>query len=289
MVKNKVKSSFLIFAELSKIKIPFAVAFSAFTGYILFKQAVDVSALIATFGVFLLAGGSAALNQYQEFRLDILMDRTQNRPIPSGQFSAGSTLIFSIVFSAIGAAILLFGANFTAFLIGLLTLVWYNGIYTPLKKRTVFAVLAGAFVGAFPPLIGWAAAGGNVFDSEILMIAVLLFIWQVPHFILLLLKYGKEYEIAGFSALTSYLSEAQLRKVIFIWILATAFAVIIIIVSGMIGSKIIITALMASSVWLIFTFYFILKRQQVNFKMAFIQINLFLLLVLALFSVDSLL
>lgn len=289
MVKNKVKSSFLIFAELSKIKIPFAVAFSAFTGYILFKQTVDVSALLATFGVFLLAGGSAALNQYQEFRLDILMGRTQGRPIPSGRFSAASTLIFSIIFSVIGAAILFFGANFTAFLIGLLTLVWYNGIYTPLKKKTVFAVLAGAFVGAFPPLIGWSAAGGNILDKEILMIAALMFIWQVPHFILLLLKYGKEYEVAGFSVLTTYLSEKQLRKVIFVWILATASSVVIIPIAGIISSTVIIIILLVSSLWLVITFYFLLRRQQMNLKMAFIQINLFLIFVLALFTVDSLL
>ncbi len=289
MAKNRLKSSFLIFAELSKIKIPFAVSFSSFTGYVLFKGTLDAGALISTLGVFLLASGSAALNQFQEHHFDNKMQRTRNRPIPSGRYSSINTLIFAIIVSAIGTLVLLFGANITATIIGLLTLIWYNGVYTPLKRRTVFAVLAGAFVGAYPPLIGWSAAGGHIFDKEILMIASLLFIWQVPHFILLLLKYGKEYEIAEFSTLTSYLSEAQLRKVIFIWILATAFSVIGIIISGFIGSKIIITALMASSVWLIFTFYFILKKQQVNLRLAFIQINLFLIFVLALFTVDRLL
>jgi len=289
MAKNSIKAWFSIFAELSKIKIPFAVSFSAFTGYVLFKGSLDAGLLISTVGVFLLASGSAALNQFQEFRFDTKMQRTQSRPIPSGRFSSTNTLIFSVIFSLIGFLILLYGANITAGFIGLLTLLWYNGIYTPLKRKTVFAVLAGAFVGAFPPLIGWSAAGGNIFDKEILMIAALMFIWQVPHFILLLLKYGKEYEVAGFSVLTTYLSEKQLRKVIFVWILATASSVVIIPIAGIISSMVIIIILLVSSLWLVLTFYFLLRHQQMNLKMAFIQINLFLIFVLALFSVDSLL
>jgi len=289
MAKNSIKTWFSIFAELSKIKIPFAVSFSAFTGYVLFKGSLDAGLLISTVGVFLLASGSAALNQFQEFRFDTKMKRTQSRPIPSGRFSSINTLIFSVIFSLIGFLILLYGANITAGFIGLLTLLWYNGIYTPLKRKTVFAVLAGAFVGAFPPLIGWSAAGGNIFDKEILMIAALMFIWQVPHFILLLLKYGKEYEVAGFSVLTTYLSEKQLRKVIFVWILATASSVVIIPIAGIISSTVIIIILLVSSLWLVLTFYFLLRRQQMNLKLAFIQINLFLIFVLSLFTVDSLL
>ena len=289
MAKNSIKTWFSIFAELSKIKIPFAVSFSAFTGYVLFKGSLDAGLLISTVGVFLLASGSAALNQFQEYRFDTKMQRTQSRPIPSGRFSSTNTLIFSVIFSLIGFLILLYGANITAGFIGLLTLLWYNGIYTPLKRKTVFAVLAGAFVGAFPPLIGWSAARGNIFDKEILLIAALMFIWQVPHFILLLLKYGKEYEVAGFSVLTTYLSEKQLRKVIFVWILATASSVVIIPFAGIISSMVIIIILLVSSLWLVLTFYFLLRRQQMNLKMAFIQINLFLIFVLALFTVDSLL
>jgi protoheme IX farnesyltransferase len=196
--------------------------------------------------------------------------------------------VFSILVSAIGTAILLFGSNLTACLIGLFTLLWYNGIYTPMKRKTAFAVLAGAFVGAFPPMIGWTAAGGYVFATEILLIASLLFIWQVPHFILLLLKFGKEYEVAGFSSLTSHFSEAQLKKLIFVWILATAFAVMIIPVAGVISSQIITLVLLVSSVWLIVTFYLLMIKQEFNLRQAFMQINLFLMLVLILFSVDSL-
>ncbi len=287
-MSNRLIHTVKLFFELSKLKIPFAVSVSSLTGYLVFRGAIDFGALISTVGVFLLASGSAALNQYQEYRYDTMMQRTRRRPIPSGRFSAQGTLIFSILASAIGAAILLFGLNLTACLLGLLTLAWYNGIYTPMKRKTVYAVLAGAFVGAFPPLIGWTAAGGYVFATEILLIASLLFIWQVPHFILLLLKFGKEYEVAGFSSLTSHLTERQLKKLIFVWILATAFAVMIIPVAGVISSKIIIIALLISSSWLVFTFYFLMKKQEFNLRKAFIQINLFLLLVLILFSVDSL-
>lgn len=287
-MSNKINNSVKLFFELSKVKIPFAVSISSLTGYLVFSGTFDIGALVSTLGVFLLASGSAALNQYQEYRFDSLMHRTRQRPIPSGRFSVRGTLIFSILVSAIGAVILLFGSNLTACLLGLLTLLWYNGIYTPMKRKTAFAVLAGAFVGAFPPMIGWTAAGGYVFATEILLIASLLFIWQVPHFILLLLKFGKEYEVAGFSSLTSHFSEDQLKKLIFVWILATAFAVMIIPVAGVISSQIIIVALLISSIWLVVTFYLLLKKQEFNLRQAFMQINIFLMLVLILFSVDSL-
>lgn len=288
MLKS-VKSSLGLFAELSKIKIPFAVSISSLTGYLVFKGQFDMGALISTIGVFLLAGGSAALNQYQEYHLDAKMKRTQNRPIPSGRFSSTNTLIFSIIVSLTGALILLFGNNLTACILGLLTLLWYNGIYTPMKRKTTYAVLAGAFVGAFPPMIGWTAAGGYVFDTAIVLIAMLLFIWQVPHFILLLLKFGPEYEVAGFSSLTSHFSEAQLKKLIFVWVLATAFSVMIIPVAGFISSGVIIAVLLVSSIWIVYSFFILMRKQQLNMRKAFMQINLFLMLVLLLFSIDSLL
>jgi len=288
MLKN-IKSSLGLFAELSKIKIPFAVSISSLTGYLVFKGQFDMGALISTIGVFLLAGGSAALNQYQEYHLDAKMKRTQNRPIPSGRFSSTNTLVFSIIVSLTGALILLFGNNLTACFLGLLTLLWYNGIYTPMKRKTAYAVLAGAFVGAFPPMIGWTAAGGYVFDTAIILIAMLLFIWQVPHFILLLLKFGPEYEVAGFQSLTSYFSEAQLKKLIFVWVLATAFSVMIIPIAGVISSGVIIAVLLVSSIWIVYSFYILMRKKQLNLRKAFMQINIFLMLVLLLFSIDSLL
>jgi len=288
-MRNKILQKFSLFAELSKIKIPSAVTVSALTGYLVFKEMLDLTAFFLMGGVFLLSAGSAALNQFQEYHFDAIMHRTRNRPIPSGRFSVKGTLIFSIILALSGITILYFATNLTATIIGLVTLVWYNVVYTPLKRKTVFAVLAGAFVGAFPPMIGWTAASGYLFDPVILLIASLLFIWQVPHFILLLLKYGKDYEIAGFASLTTFFTENGLKQLIFIWILATACAVVIIPVAGVISSKIIILALLLSSVWLVASFYFILRKQSVNLKMAFMQINIFLLLVLILFSLDSLL
>jgi protoheme IX farnesyltransferase len=287
-MRNKILREFSLFAELSKIKIPFAVTISALTGYLVFKEMLDLTAFFLMGGVFLLSAGSAALNQFQEYRFDAIMHRTRKRPIPSGRFSVKGTLIFSIIMALSGITILYFGTNYIATIIGLITLFWYNAVYTPLKRKTVFAILAGAFVGAFPPLIGWTAAGGFVFDPEILLISALLFIWQVPHFILLLLKYGNDYEIAGFASLTTIFTEKGLKQLIFIWILATACAVVIIPVAGVISSKTITIALLLTSVWLVTSFYFILKKQSINLKIAFMQLNIFLLLVLILFSVDSL-
>ena len=93
----------------------------------------------------------------------------------------------------------------------------YNGLYTWLKRRTSFAVLPGGLVGAIPPLIGWSSAGGSLLHPSILFVAVLMFLWQMPHFWILIIRYGKEYEEAGFSTLKRYLNDIQIKRLIFLW------------------------------------------------------------------------
>jgi len=107
---------------------------------------------------------------------------------------------------------------------GGLAVLWYNGVYTPLKRLTAFAVAPGALIGALPPAIGWTAAGGSAGDLRLLALAFFFFIWQVPHFWLLLFKYGEEYAEAGFPSITRLFSTTQLGRLTFVWMLATAAA-----------------------------------------------------------------
>ncbi len=115
------------------------------------------------FGVLFLAFGSAALNHYQEKEFDGKMDRTKNRPIPSGRISSSNALYISLLFVLSGSLILFFGSNLLALGLGLLNLIWYNFIYTLLKRRSPFAIVPGSLVGAIPPVIGWVAAGGAIY------------------------------------------------------------------------------------------------------------------------------
>ncbi len=279
-----------IFAELTKIKITIAVAFTTITGYVIFAGKFDQGMIIPTFALWLLAAGSAVFNHWQERKTDALMDRTKKRPIPSGKISPQAAFLLGAVLSVSGSVILWIESGLTAMLLGQLALVWYNLIYTPLKKKTAFAVIPGSVIGALPPAVGWVAAGGSIADPRIWMVAFFFFIWQVPHFWLLLLKFGKQYEQAGFPTLTSIYSEKQIKNITFIWTAATAIACIMIVALGAVQSSVTGVSLMIMSVGLILIFLRLLRpsQQQFNPRVYFMHINVYALLVMIFLSVDSL-
>lgn len=276
--------------ELGKVRITFAVSLTTITGYILAAGVIDAGLILPTLGIFLLASGSSAINQYQERERDAMMGRTSNRPIPSGRISPLGALIFAILLSAVGSALIYIGSGMLAMQLAILALIWYNGIYTPLKKRTAFAVVPGSVIGAIPPLVGWVAGGGDLLDPRALFIAFFFFIWQVPHFWLLLLKFGKEYENAGLPSITSFYSDKQIKNTTFIWTMATAVAALMLPVFGIVNSKLIGIGLLVAVIWLVFVFSRLLKKsdQTFNPRHYFMKINYFVLFMIIFLSVDSL-
>jgi heme o synthase len=213
---------------LMKYKVSIAVTFTAITGYVVYAGHFNLETLYLVLGVFFLAGGSSALNECQESEYDARMERTKNRPIPTGKISRENAWVVSSVFIVVGLLILYLAFGEVTTLLGVVNLVWYNLIYTYLKRVTPFAVVPGALVGAIPALMGWTAAGGYVFETTIIFIAFFLFIWQIPHFWLLMIKYGKQYEEAGFKTINQAVSPANLKMVIFAWVVATSFSSIIV-------------------------------------------------------------
>src|ERR1035437_7142925 len=183
---------------LLKYKVSLAVTFTAITGYIVFAGIFDVHNIQLAIGVFILASGSSALNEVQERKYDSKMSRTRHRPVASGEMSPLTGLLISVFCIISGILILYLSFGTVPALLGLFNIGWYNLLYTNLKRITPYAVVPGSLVGAVPVLIGWTAAGGFLFASTIVFIAFFLFIWQIPHFWLLMLKYGNEYEQAGF-------------------------------------------------------------------------------------------
>jgi len=176
---QQLKKHIGIILELGKVKITFFVAISTSVGYILNSGKFEWTMLLIVVGVFLLACGSSALNHYQERDLDSQMERTKGRPIPSGRVTSFYAIVVSILLVVVGLAVIYFSSNITALILGFIALIWYNVIYTPLKKRFAFAVVPGSVIGALPPMIGWAASGGDVFDMKILSLALFFFIWQI--------------------------------------------------------------------------------------------------------------
>jgi heme o synthase len=225
--KNKPDSILKVIGQLGKVRISIPVAFTTFTGYILSHGSVDRGIILPVAGIFLLACGASALNQIQELHIDTLMNRTKNRPLPAGRIGLSGAWLVTAAFFILGSLLLILGPGMETFLVGIATFAWYNAIYTPLKRVTAFAAVYGSVVGALPPLAGWVAGGGSITDKRAIILGFFFFIGQIPHFWLLLLKFGEQYENASLPSLTSLLSKEQIKRLTFVWIAAmgaTAFA-----------------------------------------------------------------
>ncbi len=275
--------------ELCKIRIAFLSAFSAATGFMLSPTELRSQIIILVPGVFLLACGSSALNQYQERISDAVMPRTCGRPLPSCRMRPADALYFSLLLVFSGFLVLLLTGSLPAALLGLSAVLWYNGVYTHLKKKTAFAVIPGALVGAIPPAIGWIAAGGGMGDPRLLVICFFFFIWQVPHFWLLIMNYGPEYEKAGFPSLTGIFSEMQLRRIIFVWMSATAVSCFFLSASGVVRCLYINITLLLLSSWLIWIGVkpMLLQSAEPVALSSFRKINIYLLMVMLFLVVDK--
>ncbi|HEX8948010.1 MAG TPA: protoheme IX farnesyltransferase [Dissulfurispiraceae bacterium] len=277
------------YLELCKAPIAVSAAFSSSIGYLLASHRLTVEMIPIASGVFLLGGGSCALNQYIERDLDACMDRTRRRPLPTGRISPARALAFSLVLVSAGLFLLLIAAKSPeAALAGLLAAFWYNGIYTPLKRGTVFAAVPGALTGAIPPALGWIAAGAHFPNSGILFLCSLFFIWQVPHYWLLLIKYGREYEKAGLPSLTSRLSAPQFMRISVVWVCATAIGGLLTFLYGLISSFVAVCLVFAGSFLLVLRGIKTAKGAHGGALPLFNSVNFYMLFVLVLVSIERL-
>jgi protoheme IX farnesyltransferase len=241
--------------SLVRWKLSLAVAASALAVFFFFHGGISSAATSLFFGIALLAGAGSAINQIQEKQIDSLMPRTKTRPLPSGSLTRGQAAVIAFVLAPAGSLLLYYGTTPEAVLIGLTNLVLYNGVYTPLKKRTSFAVLIGGVSGALPPVIGCVAAGG-IPDKRVFGIAVFIYMWQIGHFLLLLLKFGKEYQQAGIRTLLSLVNENGFKNTLFIWIMGTAASAMLFPVLGVTRGVFMIVLVTVSAIWFVVFFYY---------------------------------
>ncbi len=264
------------------------VTFSAVTGYLLTGNHLLVGFVYLFSGLFLTAAGASVLNQVQEYKRDALMFRTSNRPIPSGEISISAAKATAILLIASGAALL--GMNgWLPMVLGLLNIVFYNLIYTPLKTRSWLAILPGAIVGGIPPLVGWSSAGHSLLHPNALFLFVFVCLWQVPHFWLLMIKYGKEYELAGFSSISKILSEAQIRQLVFFWGVVTSVFLMLFPLFGFYLNAFLVGLLLLINLSFILFFYRFLFLQEQNSGIGkpFVLINFYALLVFVILIVNA--
>ena len=187
-------------AALFKVRLGFFVVMSAILGWFMAVESLDLkSFLLLTIGGYLLTGASNGLNQVIEKRVDGLMERTAERPLPSGRMEPWQAILYSVLAGIIGLGCL-FTLNPLSGWLGVAALVSYAFIYTPLKSRSTLSVFVGAFPGALPPMIGYVAATGD-FGIEPGTLFAVQFMWQFPHFWAIAWLAHDDYQKAGYHML----------------------------------------------------------------------------------------
>ncbi len=190
------------FIELTKPRITWLIVMSTAVGYYFGHTGLWLfwPVIHTMFGTALIASGTAALNQWYERDADLQMKRTQGRPLPSGRLQPKQALWFGIAVALAGELELGFGVNWLTAGLGLATLAMYLFLYTPLKQKTWWSTTVGAFPGAMPPLIGFAAAADKL-TAEAWILGAILFLWQFPHFYAIAWMYREDYSRAGIQML----------------------------------------------------------------------------------------
>lgn len=275
-----------------KIRISISVSISAILGYILSANAISNDIFVIWLSVLLLASGSAALNQVQEWQFDAKMERTKNRPLPKKVFSFSFGLLLSLLLIFSGLTLIFLTKGWTLPLyLGISAIIIYNAIYTPLKRVSPFAAIPGAFIGAIPPMMGWTFAGGDLLHPLNLAVASFFFIWQIPHFWLLLIVYEDDYRKAGFPVLTDLWSHLQIARISFLWIVALVLVSILNIFLLEHFNILTLIAILSLGMFLILRTHRMVTivQPQKFYKFAFINLNMFVLLVTVILSFQKIL
>jgi heme o synthase len=275
---------------LCRVFISFFAACSALTGYLLAPSFSVISMILLAAGVFLLASGASALNQVQERDIDALMERTRHRPLPAGVAEPRTVLAVSISLMTSGLILLTMTGTPVAAL-GAFAVLWYNGLYTPLKRRTAFAAVPGALAGVMPPVMGWIAGNGSWMDPRLFVLALLFFLWQVPHFWLLLLSEHNDRARAGLPVLTRVLPRSRLSGIVALWTAGAATASLSLPLYGLATSPLASGLLALCALWMTVQGLRVLRKDAApgTAFAVFKNSTVFLALVMVLLSLDALL
>lgn len=273
----------------AKVPLCLLVAFSSFFGFALSAHSLGLSAWVVFISVFLLACGAASLNSYQEHRWDRLMKRTRRRPVATGIVSPEHARRQGQVLAGLGLFLLYLGTSDPVpVLAGGLALCLYNLIYTPLKYKSLWAIIPGAVCGALPPYIGWLA-GGGIFISPVIFGAILLLaLWQIPHFWLVMLHNKNDYRSSPLPSFANQLPEKRLRFISIVWLgaLVTVLHTLLALFTTMPATIRIMISVVSLFVLLVYSLQMGGKKQP-PYRFLFIMLNSFMLYTMALLSVGA--
>jgi protoheme IX farnesyltransferase len=276
------------YLELIKARLSLLVLSTTAVGFALAARGrLDLGRFSWTLaGTWLAAAGANALNQWWEARPDGLMERTRMRPIPAHVFSRRHALLVGLTSAAAGISLLAGRVNLLTAALGASVILLYVLAYTPLKRRTPFCTLVGAVCGAIPPVMGWTGASGSIgFGAWIL--ALVLFLWQIPHFLALAWLYREDYARGGFRMLPSIDPSGRITgslAVVYIAALLPLGATFFF--TGMAGRIFLAGSLLLGSAFFALGFRLFLRRDQRVARGLFLGSILYLPLLLALLLAD---
>ena len=275
--------------QIAKVPLCLLVSISALFGFLLASQRFTYQAGIIFFAVLLLACGCGSLNSYQEYRFDRLMKRTQKRPLAQGLLAPEQALSQARILIFLGLALLFLGpGNLGPVWVGVSAVILYNFVYTPLKYRSIWALIPGALCGALPPLIGWLAGSGKIDSPVILTLVVLLAVWQIPHFWLVVLENREDYQSGVLPSMIKLMPERSLRLVSVVWIAALLTIIHLLIIQ--LDYLPAITRLAVSIGAVLMSIYFAIKMcapARPDYRFLFMLLNGYMLLLMILFSLGS--
>ncbi len=277
------------FFELTRPRVTRSVVLTSAAGFYLASSGkFDFLLLIHTLvGTAFLSGGAAALNQFIEREADGKMNRTSMRPLPSGRISENDSVIAGGLLIVVGSLYLAFLTNILAAFLGCFASVVYLFVYTPLKMKTPICTTIGAVPGAIPPLIGWAAASGQLDGNAFLLFAI-LFAWQFPHFLAISWVYKEDYKRAGFAMLSSFDPDGRRtgRRILIFTVILLGLSVVP-VTSGLTGMIYLVGALVLGSVLLWFGFGAALARTKTAARHVLLTSVVYLPLLLMLMVIDK--
>lgn len=270
------------FMELVKARLSLLVLITTLVGFLLgWNGPLDFFLLGATLvGTALSACGASALNQWWERSLDALMKRTEERPLPAKRLHPRDALLFGLLCCFVGIAILFFFVNEQAALLAFSTVAIYVVVYTPLKQRTTLNTLIGAIPGALPPLIGWAAATEDIGVGGIVLFLILWF-WQMPHFLAIAWLYREDYAAAGFQMLSVNDPEGFMTsRQALLYALGLLAVSLLPTLLGIASPIYFVIALMLGTLFTMAAFLFVKNRTRKNARQLFFASIIYLPLVL---------
>ena len=265
---------------LAKVPLCLLIGCSTVFGYILADRILAMGTLLTGLGLFVLATGAATLNSLQEYRLDGELERTKNRPLPKGLLPPRQAGTQALVLLFAGLLILFVATKtIVPVLAAIFAVVLYNGVYTPLKKKTVFAIIPGAICGALPSYIGWLGGGGEALSYTAVLLIALFVLWQIPHFWLVLLNFKEDYEKSNLPNLLKQFREMTLKRFFVTWIGALVLVMLMFLsLPFPLGSFFCMTIIVNGCLLLMVFSYGLALQKTSNYRVLFIMLNLALFL-----------